>query len=594
MIRTFIVLLALTVSAHAQINNPGQVTKTAPALTLNDCVLGAGLNVIKTAPCSGVGAVTSVFTRTGAVVAAVNDYNFNQLAGALACSQHPALTGDITTPAGSCASTLATVNGNVGTFGNATTVPAVTVNAKGLITAVSGVAITFPVTTVFGRAGAVVATAGDYNATQVNYTSPGTGAVLQTVANRLGQELYTSDFGVICDGATNTRDAIQAALDAAGATGKKLNFSSGNTGTCRIGSAIAANGPFSHDIEGSGTGGATIEATFATGDIFTYNVTNGCVRNLQITSSVVRTSGANIKLVPNGACLENVVVDKYFTGVHNTGLVNNIKGSMIGRTGSTARSVGASRGIFNEGILGIVNTTIASGTQVNANMPAYGIQNWGEIDLANSYIFNFDRGIFTNPPAGKGGIMTMTNTWIDGGLEFGVLIDASNGSTEIGESLISNSWIACGFNASSCVAAVSLSGAAIRTVGINGNMLIGYSNGAGSGIFVGGTSGGYMIGNNFIGITNFGFAQGVFTGTGAIQINITGNLFVGNTTALLFSAGNDDVVVSSNNMSANTNKITGTGPSNYKAGLNTGVNIIAGGGACTVNGRDDEGRITVC
>ena len=49
-----------------------------------------------------------------------------------------ALTGDGTASGpGSVAFTLATVNANVGTFGNASTVPVITVNSKGLVTAVS-------------------------------------------------------------------------------------------------------------------------------------------------------------------------------------------------------------------------------------------------------------------------------------------------------------------------------------------------------------------------------------------------------------------------------------------------------------------------
>jgi hypothetical protein len=59
------------------------------------------------------------------------------LTGALQAGQFPALTGDITTSAGALATTLATVNGNVGSFGSATSCPAFTVNAKGLITAAS-------------------------------------------------------------------------------------------------------------------------------------------------------------------------------------------------------------------------------------------------------------------------------------------------------------------------------------------------------------------------------------------------------------------------------------------------------------------------
>lgn len=58
-----------------------------------------------------------------------------------------ALTGDGTASGpGSAALILATVNTNVGSFGDATHVPAITVNAKGLTTAVTSTAITFPVT----------------------------------------------------------------------------------------------------------------------------------------------------------------------------------------------------------------------------------------------------------------------------------------------------------------------------------------------------------------------------------------------------------------------------------------------------------------
>lgn len=54
----------------------------------------------------------------------------------------PAITGDIAISAGATTSTLATVNSNVGVFGSASAVPQFTVNAKGLITAVSNVTIT--------------------------------------------------------------------------------------------------------------------------------------------------------------------------------------------------------------------------------------------------------------------------------------------------------------------------------------------------------------------------------------------------------------------------------------------------------------------
>jgi hypothetical protein len=73
----------------------------------------------------------------------INDGSGNESSEAtLGATRFPALTGDLTTPGGSLATTLATVNGNVGSFGDGTHVAAVTVNGKGLITAVSSVAIT--------------------------------------------------------------------------------------------------------------------------------------------------------------------------------------------------------------------------------------------------------------------------------------------------------------------------------------------------------------------------------------------------------------------------------------------------------------------
>lgn len=66
--------------------------------------------------------------------------------------QTGAITGDVTTSANSFATTLATVNANVGTFGSASKSVVFTVNAKGLVTAASDTNIAIPFSQVTGQA----------------------------------------------------------------------------------------------------------------------------------------------------------------------------------------------------------------------------------------------------------------------------------------------------------------------------------------------------------------------------------------------------------------------------------------------------------
>lgn len=66
---------------------------------------------------------------------------FTDLSGSVAATQMPALTGDITSSAGTVATTLATVNGSPGSFGSASNTLTATVNGKGLVTAMSATAI---------------------------------------------------------------------------------------------------------------------------------------------------------------------------------------------------------------------------------------------------------------------------------------------------------------------------------------------------------------------------------------------------------------------------------------------------------------------
>lgn len=156
--------------------------------------------------------------------------------------------------------TLATVNSNVGTFGNSTTVPVVTVNAKGLVTAVSTASITTGATNLDELSDVVITTPSNgqvlkYNGTNwVNDTSAGGGDAL--TANPLSQFASTTSSqlaGVISDEVGTGSLVLSSVTDAKQNTLDEDNV----VQYCEfITAATTANPPFVGAAISSGTNAA--------------------------------------------------------------------------------------------------------------------------------------------------------------------------------------------------------------------------------------------------------------------------------------------------------------------------------------------------
>lgn len=126
-------ITALTGDATA--SGPGSAALTLATVNGNVGSFGTASSV-SSFTVNGKGLITAA-SNTSIQIA---ESQVTNLVSDLAGKQAGPLTGDVTTSG--AAATLATVNGNVGTFGDATHVGQFTVNAKGLITAASNVVIT--------------------------------------------------------------------------------------------------------------------------------------------------------------------------------------------------------------------------------------------------------------------------------------------------------------------------------------------------------------------------------------------------------------------------------------------------------------------
>ena len=207
--------------------------------------------------------------------------------------QRSALTGDITASAGSNATTLATVNGNVGSFGSATQVGTFTVN-KGLITAAGSTTVTPAVGSITGL-GTGVATALAVN----------TGSAGALVVN--GGALGTPSSGVATN-LTGTASGLTAGNVTTNANLTGLITSVGNATS--IASQTGTGTTFAMSVGPSFTG-ATKAAQINVGDDPKRD------RLFKSTTDIALASTTHAATFGDESTGQNLAIGTYSTGRHS-------------------------------------------------------------------------------------------------------------------------------------------------------------------------------------------------------------------------------------------------------------------------------------
>lgn len=335
-------------------------------LTLNNVILG-----------NGASAPTFVAPGTSGNILTSNGTTW--LSSAPAVNAITALTGDVTASGtGSVAATLATVNGNVGSFGSSTSIPSFTVNAKGLITAASGNAVIAPAGTLTGAtlAANVLAssltsvgtiTSGTWNGTTIAIANGGTGQVTANAGfNALSP--MTTGGDLIYGGASGVGTRL------ANGTAGQILQSQGGTAAPQWSSALlpAANFFASSQITTASTAiNSTTFTTFSNSPALTFTPTTTGKWKIYGSFTLFASTANSV-----GVC-------KVFNTTGGATLLQESQGSTYGSTGtSVAGTFAQSTYTLTAGVTYVfdVQGAYSSGGGIAGNIILSG-------DLAPCYMF---------------------------------------------------------------------------------------------------------------------------------------------------------------------------------------------------------------
>jgi len=388
---------------------------------------------------SGVSTVTSLIAtniNASGIVTATSGFVGNLTGTAATTTNIPNLTGDITSV--NTATTLATVNSNVGSFGSQTLIPVVTVNAKGLVTAVTTAAV--------GTALTVTGDSGSENIDLLTETltiSGGTNLTSSAASNTVTVNLdpNISLTSVVASGiitATsgfvgNLTGNVTGNINSSGvSTVTSLNATNINASgiitatqfvTGASGSAIGINtntisGPETITIDpaavGDNTGAVRIKGDlFVDGTQFIVNSTT-----IELADFVVGiASTATTDILADGAGIK-IGPDNTLTYDHtNTALKSSENFNLA--SGKTYKINGTEVLSSNTLGSGVVNSSLTSvGTLTNLSVG--NVNSTGIVTATSGFVGNITGNINSS------GVSTVTNLNIGGYVSIGNTIGAAN------------------------------------------------------------------------------------------------------------------------------------------------------------------------
>ena len=272
----------------------GNLTKFSGGSTITnadltgDVTTSGGLAATLATVNSNVGTFQGITVNAKGLVTAASNQSY--LTGNQAITLSGDLTGSGTT---AIAGTLATVNSNVGSFGSSTSIPNITVDGKGRISAAGGNAVVAP-------AGTLTGTTLSSNVTASSLTSFGTGIALGTPASGVATNLTGTAAGLTAGTVTTNANLTGAVTSSGNATSlgsfTSAQLSGALTDKTGTGANVFANGPtLIAPALGTPVSGVATNLTGTAAGLTAGNVTT----NANLTGPI--TSTGNATAVTNGA-----------------------------------------------------------------------------------------------------------------------------------------------------------------------------------------------------------------------------------------------------------------------------------------------------